>query len=100
MAEAPIAYTLMRIANMLEEILKRLPPPRPKPVGYQNENQCVHCGTMFIAGAGTGRRLNAVFCCDEHRVRHNSLKRSPQARRKPPKTAENPELRHNGETKG
>jgi hypothetical protein len=37
---------------------------------------CEHCGAWFEAGAGTGRRLDAKFCSDEHRVTFNSLKRS------------------------
>jgi hypothetical protein len=38
--------------------------------------QCEHCGDWFEAGQGTGRRLDAKFCSDEHRVLYNSLKRS------------------------
>ena len=38
--------------------------------------QCKHCGDWFEAGQGTGRRLDAKFCSDEHRVLYNSLKRS------------------------
>jgi hypothetical protein len=38
--------------------------------------QCEHCGDWFEAGRGTGRRLDAKFCCDEHRTAFNSLKRS------------------------
>lgn len=38
--------------------------------------QCDHCGDWFEAGQGTGRRLDAKFCSDEHRVLYNSLKRS------------------------
>jgi len=38
--------------------------------------QCEHCGNWFEAGRGTGRRLDAKFCCDEHRTAFNSLKRS------------------------
>jgi hypothetical protein len=38
--------------------------------------QCEHCGNFFEAGRGTGRRLDAKFCSDEHRVAFNSLKRS------------------------
>ena len=38
--------------------------------------QCEHCGDWFEAGRGTGRRLDAKFCSDEHRVLYNSLKRS------------------------
>jgi hypothetical protein len=38
--------------------------------------QCERCGDWFEAGRGTGRRLDAKFCSDEHRVAFNSLKRS------------------------
>jgi hypothetical protein len=38
--------------------------------------QCEHCGDWFEAGRGTGRRLDAKFCSDEHRTAFNSLKRS------------------------
>ena len=38
--------------------------------------RCEHCGLLFEAGPGTGRRLDAKFCRDEHRVAFNSLKRS------------------------
>lgn len=37
---------------------------------------CQHCGTWFEAGAGTGRRADARFCSDDHRITFNSLKRS------------------------
>jgi len=37
---------------------------------------CPHCGDWFETGFGTGRRKDARFCCDEHRVAFNSLKRS------------------------
>jgi hypothetical protein len=37
---------------------------------------CEHCGDWFEAGQGTGRRLDAKFCRDEHRVAFNSFKRS------------------------
>lgn len=40
---------------------------------------CRHCGGAFPVGAGTGRRLDAAYCSDEHRVMfHNSAR----ARRK------------------
>jgi hypothetical protein len=42
--------------------------------------QCEHCGDWFEAGRGTGRRLDAKFCCDEHRTSFNSLKRSRESR--------------------
>jgi hypothetical protein len=38
--------------------------------------ECAHCGEWFETGAGTSRRLDAKFCCDEHRTAFNSLKRS------------------------
>ena len=37
---------------------------------------CRHCGMLFEAGPGTGRRLDAKFCSDDHRVAFNSLRRS------------------------
>ena len=37
---------------------------------------CQQCGAFFEAGRGAGRRLDAKFCSDEHRVAFNSLKRS------------------------
>ena len=40
---------------------------------------CEHCGSWVEAGAGTGRRLDAKFCSDEHRIAFNSLKRSRES---------------------
>jgi hypothetical protein len=37
---------------------------------------CTHCGQWFEAGPGTGRRLDAKFCSEEHQIHFNSLKRS------------------------
>jgi hypothetical protein len=39
---------------------------------------CMHCGDLFETGLGTGRRLDAKFCSDEHRIAFNSLKRSKE----------------------
>ena len=39
---------------------------------------CKHCADLFEAGLGTGRRLDAQFCSDEHRIAFNSLKRSKE----------------------
>jgi hypothetical protein len=39
---------------------------------------CAHCGDLFETGLGTGRRLDAKFCSDEHRIAFNSLKRSKE----------------------
>jgi hypothetical protein len=39
---------------------------------------CMHCGDLFEAGLGTGRRLDAKFCSDKHRIAFNSLKRSKE----------------------
>lgn len=48
-------------------------------VGDQQLRTCKHCGTIFEAGRGTGRRLDAQFCSDEHRISFNSLRRSKEA---------------------
>jgi hypothetical protein len=37
---------------------------------------CQHCGQLFEAGRGTGRRADAKFCSDEHKIAFHSLKRS------------------------
>jgi hypothetical protein len=36
---------------------------------------CLHCGGWFEAGPGTGRREDAKFCSDAHRIAFNSRKR-------------------------
>ncbi len=38
--------------------------------------RCEHCGDWFEVGRGSGRRFDAKFCSDEHRISFNSLKRS------------------------
>ena len=38
--------------------------------------QCQHCGQWFEAGPGSGRRLDAKFCSDQHRISFNSSKRT------------------------
>jgi hypothetical protein len=38
--------------------------------------RCQHCGEWFESGVRTGRRADAKFCSDEHRISFNSLKRS------------------------
>jgi hypothetical protein len=40
--------------------------------------KCEHCTEFFVAGRGTGRRLDAKFCSDEHRIAFNSFKRSKE----------------------
>ena len=37
---------------------------------------CRRCGEWFEVGYPSDRRLDSKFCCDEHRVQYNSLKRS------------------------
>ena len=37
---------------------------------------CQQCGQWFEAGRGTGRRANAKFCSDEHKIFFHSLERS------------------------
>ena len=36
---------------------------------------CLHCGGWFEAGPGTGRREDAKFCSDAHRIAFHSRKR-------------------------
>jgi len=37
---------------------------------------CRSCGLLFERGVGAGRRADAEFCSDEHRIHFNSFKRS------------------------
>jgi hypothetical protein len=37
---------------------------------------CGYCGELFEAGPGTGRRNDAKFCSNEHRILYNSRKRT------------------------
>ncbi len=39
---------------------------------------CLHCGGWFEAGPGTGRREDAKFCSDAHRIAFNSRKRNKE----------------------
>jgi hypothetical protein len=38
--------------------------------------RCKQCKAWFAAGAGLGRSGKSTFCSDEHRILHNSLKRT------------------------
>jgi hypothetical protein len=40
--------------------------------------KCQHCNAPFQVGPGTGRRADAKFCSDAHRVAFNSLKRAKE----------------------
>jgi hypothetical protein len=44
--------------------------------GGINLRKCQHCHALFEVGPGTGRRLDAKFCSDNHRVDFNSRKRT------------------------
>jgi hypothetical protein len=37
---------------------------------------CQYCGKIFEVGVGSGRRADAKFCSDEHKIEFNSRKRS------------------------
>lgn len=37
---------------------------------------CRNCGRLFEAGPQTGRRADAAFCCDEHRIVYHSRART------------------------
>jgi hypothetical protein len=41
-----------------------------------NLSRCDHCGHWFETGPGTGRRLDAKFCSNEHKIAFHSLKRT------------------------
>jgi hypothetical protein len=47
-----------------------------KITGARPFRECRCCKTWFEVGPGTNRRLDAVFCTDDHRVLFNSRKRS------------------------
>jgi hypothetical protein len=38
--------------------------------------QCRHCGDWFEAGGGLGRRADAKFCSEAHKIAYHSLNRS------------------------
>jgi hypothetical protein len=42
--------------------------------------ECAQCGAWFEVGRRSGRRLDAKFCSDEHRIAFNSLKRTKKER--------------------
>jgi hypothetical protein len=46
--------------------------------GGANIRRCLQCGEWFENGPGAGRRLDAKFCSDEHRIIFNSQKRSKE----------------------
>jgi hypothetical protein len=47
-----------------------------KMTGSARFQRCLQCRGMFETGPGTGRRLDAKFCTDAHRIAFNSQKRS------------------------
>jgi hypothetical protein len=44
--------------------------------GGSTLRKCQHCHALFEVGPGTGRRLDAKFCSDKHRIDFNSRKRT------------------------
>jgi hypothetical protein len=46
--------------------------------GGTSVRMCKLCGTFFKVGPGTGRREDAQFCSDPHRIAYNSKKRGKQ----------------------
>jgi hypothetical protein len=47
--------------------------------GNSRFKSCKLCGQMFEVGIAGGRRLDAIFCSDKHRVDFNSLSRSKRS---------------------
>jgi hypothetical protein len=58
----------------IAEVKARLDPILPQNPPDTIERPCGHCGKPFLAGPGTGRRFDARFCCDKHRVLANRQK--------------------------
>jgi hypothetical protein len=50
--------------------------------GGTNIRTCRHCSTLFETGPGTGRHIDANFCCDEHKVKYFSAARPHSSRGK------------------
>jgi hypothetical protein len=44
--------------------------------------RCLRCGQSFQVGVGTGRRLDAKFCSEAHKIVFHSLARAERAARK------------------
>jgi hypothetical protein len=42
--------------------------------------ECEFCHQHFEVGPTAGKRTDSQFCCREHRIRHNSLKRTPRGK--------------------
>jgi hypothetical protein len=42
--------------------------------------ECRQCGHWFETGPGTGKHVDAEFCCNEHKIRYFSLARSKRNR--------------------
>lgn len=43
---------------------------------------CRHCHAFFETGPGTGRHVDATFCCNDHKIRYFSLARTKRKKRK------------------
>jgi hypothetical protein len=72
--------------------LKLLPPSLVGAVWYQlalklsgstDLRMCRHCACPFEVGAGTGRRADAEFCCNKHKLEFFNRRRSKRSRVKP-----------------
>lgn len=44
------------------------------------ERECLFCQETFKAGIGTGRRLDAEYCCSQHQQKAKTLRRSRGAK--------------------
>ncbi len=44
--------------------------------GYGEIRHCLHCGIWFAAGGQSGRRQDAKYCSDEHRIAYNNERRA------------------------
>jgi hypothetical protein len=48
-------------------------------LGHRSFNTCRSCGSIFEVGVTFGRRADAKFCSDAHRIEFNSHKRSKRS---------------------
>jgi len=68
--------------NLLDYLMLRLAHAVLAPPAYSS---CQWCGEFFAKGVGTRRRGDAQFCSDQHRIDHNSQKRSLDPKIRPDK---------------
>jgi hypothetical protein len=82
----PFVGTIDLVADPVKGVRLRISPDQllgalwwqlgQKLSGNANFAECRHCGDWFGTGPGTGKHVDAEFCCNEHKVKYFSLQRS------------------------